>query len=99
MNVLTVRMVTAAILLLTATTRVNADSMQCNGNLVSTGDSMQTVLQTCGEPDARNGDQWIYRSPNEDALSNIVTFSDGLVDSITAGNFPGFKTTPFEDQP
>ena len=86
-------------LLLTVTTPVNADSMECNGNLVSTGDTMQTVLQNCGEPTTRNGDQWIYRSPNQDDLSTIVTFSGGLVDSISVGNFPGFQNTPFEDQP
>jgi hypothetical protein len=88
-----------AVVLLAAASGVSADSMECNGNLVSSGDSMQTVLQNCGEPTSRNGDQWIYQPPNQDVPPNVVTFSNGLVDTITEGNFPGFKSTPFENAP
>lgn len=77
----------------------SADSMQCNGNVIASGDTVQTVLQNCGEPTARKGNQWIYQSPNQDNLSNLVTFTGGVVDSIRAGNFPGFQNTPFEDEP
>jgi Protein of unknown function (DUF2845) len=88
----------AIILWLTAATSANADSMQCNnGNLVSTGDTQATVLQNCGEPTSRNGDQWIYQVDNQ--LSTIVTFGGGVVLTITEGNFPGFKNTPFENEP
>ena len=99
MNLLSLWRVTAVTLLLTVSTHVNADSMDCNGNLISTGDTIQTVLQNCGEPTSRTGDQWTYRSPDQDTVANIVTFRDGLVDSITVGNFPGFQNTLFEDQP
>lgn len=91
--------VIAVILPMLLPINANADSMQCNGNLISSGDTVQTVLQNCGEPTSRNGNQWIYQSPNEEGLSNIVTFTGGVVDSISAGNFPGFQTTPFEDAP
>jgi hypothetical protein len=84
-------------LALTTATSVSADSMECNGNLVSSGDSPDTVLQNCGEPTSRNGDQWIYQV--DDQLSRIVTFEGGVVSTITDGNFPGFQSTPFENQP
>jgi len=84
-------------LVMTAATSARADSMECNGNLVSSGDSQATVLQNCGEPTSRDGDQWTYQQ--DDSLSKIVTFGGGVVLTITDGNFPGFKNTPFENQP
>ena len=87
----------AVTLLLTAATDANADTMECNTNLVSTGDSEATVLENCGEPTSRDGDQWTYQF--DDSLSKIVTFSGGEVLTITDGNFPGFQNTPFENQP
>jgi hypothetical protein len=76
-----------------------ADSMYCSGNVVSSGDTPETVIKNCGEPTARNGDQWIYQPQDENSLSKVVTFSGGVVDSISDGNFPGFQNTPFENQP
>ena len=84
-------------LLLAATTSATADSMECNGNLVSSGDSQETVLENCGEPTSRNGDQWTYQV--EGSLPKIITFGGGVVLTISDGNFPGFQNTPFEDQP
>ena len=84
-------------LLLTAATSATADSMECNGNLVSSGDSQATVLENCGEPTSRNGDRWTYQV--DDSLSRIVTFGGGVILTITDGNFPGFQNTPFENQP
>ena len=76
-------------LALTAATSATADSMECNGNLVSSGDSQATLLENCGEPTSRNGDQWTYQI--DDSLSKIVTFGGGVVLTITDGNFPGFQ--------
>ena len=87
----------ASTLLLAATTSATADSMECNGNLVSSGDSQETVLENCGEPTSRNGDQWTYQV--EGSLPKIITFGGGVVLTISDGNFPGFQNTPFEDQP
>lgn len=84
-------------LLLTVATYANADPMYCNGNLVSSGDSQESVLKSCGEPTSRNGDQWTYQL--SDSLSKIITFGGGVVLTITDGNFPGFQNTPFENQP
>jgi hypothetical protein len=33
--------------------RADADSMRCGNRLVSSGDSLYEVAQTCGDPDAR----------------------------------------------
>ena len=87
----------AATLILTAPSLVNADSMECDGNLVSSGDTQATVLENCGEPTSRDGDRWIYQS--QESLAKIVTFGGGVVLTITDGNFPGFQNTPFEDRP
>jgi hypothetical protein len=92
-----IRTAIAVTLLLTAATSAIADSMECNGNLVSSGDSQASVLENCGEPTSRNGDQWTYQV--DDSLSKIVTFGGGVVLTISDGNFPGFQDTPFENQP
>jgi hypothetical protein len=91
------RSVISFMLVLTAATAANADSMECNGNLVSSGDSQATVLQNCGEPASRDGDQWTYQV--EGSLPKIVTFGGGVILTIKDGNFPGFQTTPFENEP
>ena len=85
------------ILVLTGATSASADSMECNGNLVSSGDSQATVLQNCGEPTSRDGDRWTYQVNEQ--MSRIVTFGGGVVLTITDGNFPGFQNTPFENEP
>jgi hypothetical protein len=92
-----IRTVIAITLLLTTATSAIADSMECNGNLVSSGDSEASVLENCGEPTSRDGDQWTYQA--EDSLSKIVTFGGGVVLTISVGNFPRFQDTPFENQP
>jgi hypothetical protein len=97
MKYITFRVFSTATLLLTAATSAIADSMECNGNLVSSGDSQESVLENCGQPTTRSGDQWTYQI--DDALSKIVTFGGGVVLTITDGNFPGFKNTPFENEP
>jgi len=97
MNASMLWMAGAVSLWLTVATSAFADSMQCNDNLVSTGDTQATVLKNCGEPTSRNGDQWVYQITNQ--LSKIVTFGGGVVLTITDGNFPGFKNTPFENEP
>jgi hypothetical protein len=97
MNASMLWMAGAVSLWLTVATSAFADSMQCNDNLVSTGDTQATVLKNCGEPTSRNGDQWVYQISNQ--LSKIVTFGGGVVLTITDGNFPGFKNTPFENEP
>ena len=97
MNLSKIWTLIAVTMLLTAATAANADTMECNGNLVSTGDSEATVLENCGEPTSRDGDQWFYQF--DDSLSKIVTFGGGEVLTITDGNFPGFQNTPFENQP
>ena len=93
------RVTITAMLWLAVVATASADSMECDGNLVSSGDTQASVLENCGEPSSRNGDQWIYQGQDENTLPKIVTFGGGVVLTITDGNFPGFQNTPFEDQP
>jgi hypothetical protein len=71
--------------------------MECDGNLVSSGDTQATVLENCGEPTSIEGNRWTYQV--DDSLSKIVTFGGGVVLTITDGDFPSFQNTPFENQP
>jgi hypothetical protein len=92
-------MLIATALWLTAAASASADSMECDGNLVSSGDTQASVLENCGEPSSRNGDQWIYQAQDDNSLPKIVTFGGGVVLTISDGNYPGFQNTPFENQP
>ena len=87
----------SSMFVLTTSLSAHADSMECNGNLVSSGDSQATLLENCGEPTSRNGDQWTYQI--EGSLPKIVTFGGGVILTITDGNFSGFQNTPFENAP
>ena len=89
--------VVSFVLALTAASSAGADSMECNGNLVSSGDDQAALLKNCGEPTSRNGDQWTYQV--EGSLPRIVTFGGGVILTITDGNFSGFQNTPFENAP
>jgi hypothetical protein len=92
-----IRSAIAVTLLLMAASSAIADSMECNGSLVSSGDTQATVLENCGEPTSRDGSRWTYQL--DDSLSKIVTFGGGVVLTISDGDFPGFQDTPFENKP
>jgi hypothetical protein len=86
----------AAVLYLFGLSVARASEMQCNGNLVSAGDTEQQVLAICGEPTARRENRWIYR--REGDLPKILTFGDGVVMLIEDGDDPGFgQSSPLGD--
>ena len=85
--------------LLTLVSSTQADTLECDGNLISPGASQESVLSNCGEPTSRNGNQWIYQAQDQDSLPKIVTFGGGVVITISDGNYPGFQNTPFDNQP
>jgi len=61
-----------------------ADAIQCGTDLVAVGDSEYKLLQTCGEPTFRDGNQWTYdQGPN--SLVKIVTVGNGKVITIHVG--------------
>ncbi len=59
------------------TSPVYADSLECNGNIVSAGITEEQLLDACGEPTSRDGENWIYSRPG--SLPTLVTFGDGVV--------------------
>ena len=60
------------------TTPTSAASMWCGNDIVNVGDPEVVVLQKCGPPSYKNGDQWIYdRGPGN--FLKIVVFGLGKV--------------------
>lgn len=63
---------------LSHTAPVAAASMWCGNDIVNVGDPEVVVLQKCGPPSYKNGDQWIYdRGPG--SFLKIVVFGLGKV--------------------
>lgn len=58
-----------------------ADALQCGTDLVNVGDAQSDVLQKCGEPKSKDGNEWIYERPGD--LTVIVQFAEGQVLNIT----------------
>jgi len=79
----------ATILYLIGSPVTRASPMECNGNLVSVGDTEQQVLATCGEPTARRENRWIYQ--REGDLPKILIFGNGVIMQIKDGDDPGFS--------
>jgi hypothetical protein len=77
------------VLYLIGSSVTRASPMQCDGNLVSVGDTEQQVLATCGEPTARRENRWIYQ--REGDLPKILTFGNGVIMQIEDGDDPGFS--------
>jgi hypothetical protein len=68
------------------------DSLECSGGTVFTGDSQDSVLSKCGDPqkvtrqDAASPVIWVYNfGPSE--FVYYVTFTDGVVIRIQVGNY------------
>jgi hypothetical protein len=63
---------------LSYTAPVAAVSMWCGNDIVNIGDPEVVVLQKCGPPTYKNGDQWIYdRGPGN--FLKIIVFGLGRV--------------------
>ncbi len=63
---------------LSHTKPVSAASMRCGTDIVNVGDPEFVVLQKCGPPTYKQGDQWIYdRGPG--SFLKIVVFGLGKV--------------------
>lgn len=79
----------ATVLCLISSSVIRASPMECNGNLVSVGDTEQQVLATCGEPTARRENRWIYQ--REGDLPKILIFGNGVIIQMKDGDDPGFS--------
>ena len=76
---------------------VYAVSLECNGNIVSTGITEEQLLNACGEPTSRNGANWVYRKPG--SIPILVTFGNGVVIFIRDVESEDFPTSPLGDHP
>ena len=76
---------------------VYAVSLECNGNIVSTGITEEQLLNTCGEPTSRNGANWIYRTPG--SIPIMVTFGNGVVIFIRDVESEDSPVSPLGDHP
>lgn len=54
-----------------------AGSLECQGTIISQGDSAEQLLQACGEPTSRQGTDWRYEIPG--SLPQVVTVGEGVV--------------------
>ena len=59
-------------------TPIWADDMNCGSDLVQPGDSIESLLEKCGEPDGKIDDYWIYKKDN----NYQVSISQGTVSEI-----------------
>lgn len=86
------------ILMFTALSVAQADSLNCGGDIISQGDSQADLLKACGEPASRDGSRWVYEQ--EGSLPRVVTLANGMIQFIEAGEMEGFEqTSPLGDRP
>lgn len=57
--------------------------LSCGTNLVSVGQAKFDVLSWCGEPNSKEGDQWIYQPDPENPPTVVHFAADDTVDRIT----------------
>jgi hypothetical protein len=88
-----------AILILAAPFVTYADSMRCDGDLISPGDTEQQLLDACGNPISREGADLLYEMPGSSPL--VVTISMGVVTFIRNldESDAAFGTHPLGDRP
>jgi len=70
------RSILAAILISAAPLVSVAGSLECQGNIISTGVTEAQLLEACGEPTSRNGANWRYDMPG--SLPMVVIFGNGV---------------------
>jgi hypothetical protein len=87
-----------AVLLLLASPPGYAASLECDGTIVSQGDSEQQLLDACGSPVSRSGADWRYVRPG--SLPVVVTVGEGMVMFIRdADEVPEAPADPLGDRP
>jgi hypothetical protein len=89
----------AAILLLAALPVAHAEPIECNGRLVSPGDTQEKLLELCGEPASRDGNHWIYQ--RQGSFPRIVTIGGGVIMFIEDGQSSDLQesSSPLGDHP
>ena len=76
-----------------------AESLECQGNIISPGVTEEQLLEACGEPTSRDGANWRYDIPG--SLPMVVTFGNGVAMFIRDVNDDslGSSASPLGDPP
>ena len=75
-----------------------ANTLECQGTVISEGDTEQQLLEACGEPVSRSGANWRYEIPG--SLPVVVTLGEGMVMFIReADELPDTSASPIGDHP
>jgi hypothetical protein len=88
----------AAIVAWLAAPLAYADPIECQGTIVSEGDTEEQLLDACGPPTSRQGSEWRY--DREGSLPVVVTVGNGMVMFIRdADELPDASASPLGDHP
>ena len=93
------RSILAAIFISAAPLVSFAGSLECQGNIISTGVTEAQLLEACGEPTSRNGANWTYERAG--SLPMVVTFGNGVAMFIREADDDGLdsSSSPLGDPP
>ena len=93
------RSILAAIFISAAPLVSFAGSLECQGNIISTGVTEAQLLKACGEPTSRNGANWTYERAG--SLPMVVTFGNGVAMFIRQAGDDGLDSSasPLGDPP
>ncbi len=75
----------------------HARTLECQGTIISEGDTEQQLLDACGEPTSRQGANWQYDVPG--SLPAVVTLGEGLVMFIRDAGEVDPSGSPLGDHP
>jgi len=90
--------VLCAVLVAAAPLTASAGSLECQGNFISPGITEAELLEACGEPTSRDGNEWIYKMPGDFPM--VVTFGiDGVVNFIRDATDLDSPAAPLGDSP
>lgn len=73
----------------------HADDLECQGTIISQGDTVQHLLEACGDPKSRNDSDWLYEVPG--SLPVVVTVADGVVMFIRSADEGPDSSSPLGD--
>ncbi len=75
----------------------HAGSLECQGTIISQGATERELLNACGEPTSRDGENWIYQVPG--SIEQVVTLSNGFIMFIRDADAVNLSGSPMKDQP
>ena len=95
---LTYRSVLVAILFYAVPQLSYADSLKCRGKIIKRGFTEQQLMDACGNPASRDGDNLLYEKAG--SLPVVVTVQRGVVTFIRSKHESGaFSEHPYGDRP